>query len=75
MKCPICHIEFDTPYIREAWRTAAPVWCPKGHKLEFVPPVVNRSVQEQVETLERMFASEDHRPATMALGDAPEDEV
>jgi hypothetical protein len=55
MNCPVCNVEFTTPYIREAWRNAAPVWCPKGHKLDWVPPIALKSLDEQVEALERMF--------------------
>jgi hypothetical protein len=58
MNCPTCNVEFDSPYIREAWRKGKPVWCPQGHRLEFVPPLAARPVEEQVEALERMFVME-----------------
>jgi hypothetical protein len=56
MTCPVCQIEFSTPYVREAWRTNAPVYCPKGHKLEFHIPLTLKPAEEQIEALERMFA-------------------
>jgi hypothetical protein len=56
MNCPVCNVEFSTPYTREAWEQGLSVWCPRGHKLDFVPPASLQPVEEQVEELERMFA-------------------
>jgi hypothetical protein len=56
LTCPVCNVEFSTPYIREAWERGLSVWCPKGHVLEFVPLEAGNPADEQVEELERMFA-------------------
>ena len=56
MTCPVCNVEFSTSYTREAWDQGLSVWCPKGHKLDFVPPQTLQPVEDQVEELERMFA-------------------
>jgi len=56
MNCPVCNVEFSTPYTREALEQGLSVWCPRGHKLNFVPPASLQPVEEQVEELERMFA-------------------
>ena len=56
MTCPVCNVEFSTPYTREAWDQGLSVWCPKGHKLDFVPTQTLQPVEDQVEELERMLA-------------------
>lgn len=55
MTCPVCDVEFSTPYVREAWRLCESLYCPRGHRLDFVPPLVTKPAEEQVEELERML--------------------
>lgn len=59
MRCPICEVEFSSPYLAKAAKSGESFWCPRGCKLSFVPAVtLELSTAEQVVALEDLFIKE-----------------
>ena len=58
LTCPVCDTEFSSPILEECQRLGKLIFCPRGHKIKFLPVQSRHPVEVQVAILERLYAIE-----------------